>query len=90
MTANEVCEALRQKLRDRWSEYSAEVLERPAEVIFERADEIAAAKFCYDQLTERVAFPFSQFYSAARELVKAVGSHKYHTRHIFFIQDNSP
>ena len=54
MTANEVCEALRQKLRDRWSEYSAEVLECPAEVIFERADEIAAAKFCYDQLTEHI------------------------------------
>ena len=54
MTANEVGEALRQKLRNRWSEYSAEVLERPAEVIFERADEIAAAKFCYDQLTELI------------------------------------
>ena len=54
MTANEVHEALRQKLRDRWCEYSAEVLECPAEVIFERADEISAAKFCYDQLTEYI------------------------------------
>ena len=30
MTTDAVREALRQKLRDRWSEYSAEVLERPA------------------------------------------------------------
>ena len=54
MTADEAREALRQKLRDRWFEYSAEVLECPAEVIFERADEIAAAKFCYDELTEHI------------------------------------
>ena len=55
MTADEVREALRQKLRDRWNEYSAEMLECPSEVIFERADEIAAAKLCYDQLTENMA-----------------------------------
>ena len=54
MTTDAVREALRQKLRDRWSEYSAEVLERPAAEVFERADEIAAARFCYDQLTEKL------------------------------------
>ena len=54
MTTDAVREALRQKLRDRWSEYSAEVLERPAAEIFERADEIAAARFCCDQLTEKL------------------------------------
>ena len=52
MTADEVREALRQKLRERWSEYSAEMLQRPSTEIFERADEIAAARFCCDQLTE--------------------------------------
>ena len=50
MTTDAVRELLRQKLRDRWSEYSAEVLEHPAAEIFERADEIAAARFCYDPL----------------------------------------
>lgn len=54
MTADKVREALRQKLRDRWSEYSAEMLQRPSSEIFERADEIAAARFCYDQLTENL------------------------------------
>lgn len=54
MTTDAVREALRQKLRDRWSEYSAEALERPAAEVFERADEIAAARFCYDQLTEKL------------------------------------
>ena len=39
MTADEVREALRQKLRDRWSEYSAGMLQRPSTEIFERADE---------------------------------------------------
>ena len=52
MTEDEVREALRQKLRDRWSEYSAEMLQRPSTEFFERADEIAAARFCYNQLTE--------------------------------------
>lgn len=54
MTADKVREALRQKLRDRWSEYSAEMLQRPSSEIFERADEIAAARFCYNQLTENL------------------------------------
>ena len=54
MTADKVREALRQKLRDRWSQYSAEMLQRPSSEIFERADEIAAARFCYDQLTENL------------------------------------
>lgn len=52
MTEDEVREALRQKLQDRWSQYSAEMLLRPPSEIFERADEIAAARFCYNQLTE--------------------------------------
>lgn len=52
MTEDEVREALRQKLRDRWSKYSAEMLQRPSAEILERADEIAAARFCYNQLTE--------------------------------------
>ena len=54
MTADEVRTALRQKLRDRWSEYSAEMLQRPPSEIFERSDEIAAARFCYNQLTENL------------------------------------
>ena len=58
MTEDEVREALRQKLRDRWSEYSAEMLLRPPSEIFERADEIAAARFCYEQLTESsISYP---------------------------------
>ena len=52
MTEDEVRTALRQKLKDRWSQYSAEMLLRPLSEIFERADEIAAARFCYEQLTE--------------------------------------
>lgn len=55
MTTDDIRQALRQKLRDRWSEYSAEMLQRPSSEIFERADEIAAARFCYDQLTENLA-----------------------------------
>lgn len=55
MTADEVREALGQKLKDRWSEYSAEMLRRPPAEIFERANEIAAARFCCDQLTEHAA-----------------------------------
>lgn len=54
MTADEVRTALRQKLMDRRSEYSAEMLQRPPSEIFERSDEIAAARFCYDQLTENL------------------------------------
>lgn len=58
MTADEVREALRQKLRERWSQYSVEMLQRPSTEIFERADEIAAARFCYDQLTESsISYP---------------------------------
>lgn len=54
MTADEVHEALRQKLKERWSEYTAEMLQRPPSEIFERSDEIAAARFYYDQLTENL------------------------------------
>lgn len=54
MTVDEVREALGQKLRERWNEYSAEMLRRPPAEIFERADEIAAARFCFDQLTENM------------------------------------
>ena len=54
MTEDEVREALRQKLRGRWSEYSAEMLQRPSTEIFELAAEIAAARFCYDELTENL------------------------------------
>ncbi|WP_204792142.1 DUF3848 domain-containing protein [Oscillibacter sp. CU971] len=58
MTADEVREALGQKLKDRWSEYSAEMLRRPPAEIFERANEIAAARFCCDQLTESsISYP---------------------------------
>lgn len=54
MTTDDIRQALRQKLKDRWSEYSARMLLRPPSEIFERADEIAAARFCYDQLTENL------------------------------------
>ena len=54
MTEDEVRTALRQKLKDRWSQYSAEMLQRPSTEIFERAAEIAAARFCYDELTENL------------------------------------
>ena len=54
MTPDEVRNALRQKPTQRWREYSAKVLERPAAEIFERADEITAARFCYEQLTEHI------------------------------------
>ena len=58
MTEDEVRTALRQKLKDRWSQYSAEMLLRPLSEIFERADEIAAARFCYQQLTESsISYP---------------------------------
>ncbi len=54
MTAEEVREALRQKIELRWSEYRAEVIQSSPSEIFDRADEIAAARFCYDQLTEHL------------------------------------
>ncbi len=54
MSADDIREALRQKLRLRWNEYSAEVVQHSSAEVFERADEIAAARFCYDQLTENV------------------------------------
>ncbi len=57
-TADEVREALGRKLKDRWSEYSAEMLRRSPAEIFERADEIAAARFCCDQLMESsISYP---------------------------------
>ena len=52
MTAGEVCEALRQKIELRWSEYEAEMLRFPAAELFSRAGEIAAAQLCHEQLTE--------------------------------------
>ena len=54
MTESEVREALRRKLQEQWNTYSAEILRRPPTEIFERADEIAAARFCYEQLTENL------------------------------------
>ena len=54
MTADEVREALRRKLQERWNTDSAEILRRPSTEIFDRADEIAAARFCYEQLTENL------------------------------------
>lgn len=54
MTSDEIREALRQKVKLRWSEYKANVLRLSSEEIFERTDEIAAARFCYDQLTENL------------------------------------
>lgn len=58
MTADEVREALRQKLQERWSEYYAGMLQRSPSEIFERADEIATARFCYEQLTESsISYP---------------------------------
>lgn len=54
MTSDEIREALRQKVKLRWSEYKANVLRLSSEEIFERTDEIAVARFCYDQLTENL------------------------------------
>ena len=52
MTAEEVREALRQKIDLRWNEYQAEVLQSSHADIFSRAGEITAAQFCHEQLTE--------------------------------------
>ena len=52
MTADDVRDALRQKIQLRWSEYKAEMLRSPAAELFSRAGEIAAAQFCHEQLTE--------------------------------------
>ena len=52
MTADDVREALRQKIELRWSEYQAEVLRASHADIFSRAEEIAAAQLCHEQLTE--------------------------------------
>lgn len=58
MTTDEVRTALLQKLKERWSQYSVEMLQRPSTEIFERADEIAVARFCYEQLTESsISYP---------------------------------
>ncbi len=54
MSADDIRKALCRKLRLRWNEYSAEVVQHSSAEVFERADEIAAARFCYDQLTENV------------------------------------
>lgn len=51
MTTDAVRESLRQKIELRWSEYKAKMLQNSASDIFDRAKEIAAAKFCHDQLT---------------------------------------
>lgn len=56
LTADEVREALGQKLRERWSEYSAKMLRRSPAEIFDRADKIAAARFCFDQLAEGLTY----------------------------------
>ena len=54
MTANDVREALRQKISECWCNYSTEMLERLSAEIFDRAGEITAARFCYEQLTENL------------------------------------
>ena len=52
MTEDKVREALRQKIELRWNQYQAEMLRSPAAEIFSRAEEIAIAQFCHEQLTE--------------------------------------
>lgn len=52
MTADDIREALRQKIEQCWSEYTANILRGSSSDVFDRADEIAAARFCYEQLTE--------------------------------------
>lgn len=52
MDANDIREALRQKMESCWLAYKAEVLRLPSEEIFDHAEEINAARFCYEQLTE--------------------------------------
>jgi len=42
------------RMTECWSIYEAEMLQLPAREIFERAEEIAAARFCRDELTENV------------------------------------
>lgn len=43
---------LEEKLTECWNAYQAELLALPPERIIEKAAEIAAARFCYDELTE--------------------------------------
>ncbi len=43
---------LEEKLSECWNAYQTELLALPPERIIEKAAEIAAARFCYDELTE--------------------------------------
>ena len=51
MAANHIRDTLRKKVELRWQKYRAEMLQCPAQEIFDQAEEIAIAQFCYDQLT---------------------------------------
>ncbi|MCI9609507.1 MAG: DUF3848 domain-containing protein [Oscillibacter sp.] len=55
MTADEIREALRRKIEQNWSDYKATVLRGSSSEVFDHAEEIAAARFCCDQLTEHAA-----------------------------------
>lgn len=54
MTADDIREALRQKIAQGWSDYKTNILWRPSSEVFDCAGEIAAARFCYEQLTENL------------------------------------
>lgn len=54
MTADQIREALRQKIKQCWSDYKINILRCSSSDVFDRADEIAAARFCYEQLTENL------------------------------------
>lgn len=54
MTVDDIREALRQKIAQGWSDYKANILWRPSSEVFDRAGEITAARFCYEQLTENL------------------------------------
>lgn len=52
MERAELHSQLEARLHECWTVYKDELLALPSEQIIARADEISAARFCYDQLTE--------------------------------------
>ena len=50
MTRSEIWEQLFEKVEAGWSAYADKMLKLPGHIVFSKADEIAAARLCYNEL----------------------------------------
>ena len=58
MTTEEIHSALIEKVEKSWGIYQTQMLQLPAQILFTKADEIAAARFCCNELTDNLpAYP---------------------------------